>query len=163
MDLSFLSVFSWLDGHTCMLRCFSRVRLFGTLWTVAHQGSSVHGVVHPRTLEWVAIPFSRGSSHISCTAGRFFTVWANKQYQQKADLDVPGGSDGNESACNVGDPSSIPGSERFPGEGNGYPLQYSCLRNSMGRGAWQAIVHGVAKSRTRLSNSHFHFTFTWKK
>ena len=47
---------------------------------------------------------------------------------------------------------SIPGLERYPGEGNGYPLQYSCLENSMDRGAWWATVHGVAKSQTRLRN-----------
>ena len=62
-----------------------------------------------------------------------------------------------ESACNVGDQGSIPGSGRSPGEGNGTPLQYSCLEKSMGRGAWQATVHGVTKSRTQLSDSHFHF------
>ena len=49
------------------------------------------------------------------------------------------------------DPGSIPGSGRSPGEGNGNPLQYSCLENSMDRGAWQATVHGIAKSRTQLS------------
>ena len=52
---------------------------------------------------------------------------------------VPGGSDGKESACSVGDLSSIPGWGRSPGEGNGYPLQYSCLDNQRDRGAWQAI------------------------
>ena len=50
----------------------------------------------------------------------------------------PGGSDGKESACNAGDLGSISGSGRFPGEGNGYPLQYSCLENPMDRGAWWA-------------------------
>ena len=60
----------------------------------------------------------------------------------------PGGSNGKESACNVGDAGLIPGSGRFPGKGNVYPLQYSCLENSMDRGAWWATVHGVAKSRT---------------
>ena len=64
----------------------------------------------------------------------------------------PGGSEGKASACNEGDLGSIPGSRRSPGEGNGNPLQYSCLENPMGRGAWRATVHGVAKSRTRLSN-----------
>ena len=57
----------------------------------------------------------------------------------------PGGSDGKESACNVGDPSSIPGPGRSPGEGNGNPLQYSCLGNSMIRGALQATVYGGHK------------------
>jgi len=52
-----------------------------------------------------------------------------------------------ESACNAGDPGLIPGLERSLGEGNGYPLQYSCLKNSLDRGAWWAIVHGVAKSQ----------------
>ena len=55
-------------------------------------------------------------------------------------------------ACNVGDPGSIPGSGRSPGEGNGNPLQDSCLENPMDRGAWWATVHGVAKSRTQLSD-----------
>ena len=64
----------------------------------------------------------------------------------------PGGSDGKAPACSMGDPGSIPGSGRSPGEGNGNPLQYSCLENSMDGGAWWATVHGVAKSRTRLSD-----------
>ena len=68
-----------------------------------------------------------------------------------------GGSDGKESACHVGDLGSIPGLGRSTGEGNDYPLQYSCLENSMDRGAWQPTVHGVAKSQTGLSNFHFHF------
>ena len=55
---------------------------------------------------------------------------------------------------NAGDMSSIPGLGRSPGGGHGNPLQYSCLENSMDRGAWQATVHGVAKSRTLLSSKH---------
>ena len=58
----------------------------------------------------------------------------------------PSGSDGKGFACNAGDPGSMPGSGRSPGEGNGNPLQYSCLENSMDRGAWWAPAHGVAKS-----------------
>ena len=64
----------------------------------------------------------------------------------------PCGSAGKESACNVGDLGSIPGMERSPGEGKGYPLQYSGLENSMGY-----KVSGVAKSQTHLSDFHFHF------
>ena len=66
--------------------------------------------------------------------------------------EFPCGSDGKESACNVGDSGSIPGSRRSPGEENGIPLQYSCLENPMDKGAWQATVHGVEKSRTQLSD-----------
>ena len=63
----------------------------------------------------------------------------------------PGGSEGKESACNAGDLCSIPGSGRSPGERNGYPLQYSSLKNSMGSRAWFAIVLGVTNSWTQLS------------
>ena len=70
-------------------------------------------------------------------------------YTQKG---FPGGSEVKASACNAGDLGSIPGSGRSPGEGNGNPLQYSCLENPMDGGAWRATVHGVAKSRTRLSD-----------
>ena len=63
-------------------------------------------------------------------------------------LSFPGGSDGKASACNAGDLGLIPGSGRSRGGGNDNPLQYSCLENSMGRGAWQVIVHGVTKSQT---------------
>ena len=77
-----------------------------------------------------------------------------------------GGLDGKASACNVGDPGSIPGLGRFPGEGNGNPLQYSCLENLMDRGAWRAtVVHEVSKSQRPLSNFTFtclyHFFIVW--
>ena len=61
-----------------------------------------------------------------------------------------------ESPCNAGDPGSIPGFGRSPGEGNGTLLQYPCLKNPMDGGAWQATVHGVTKSRTQLSDLHTH-------
>ena len=67
-------------------------------------------------------------------------------------MDFLHGSASKESACNAGDPGSIPELGTFPGEGNGNPFQYSCLGNPMDRGAWQATVHGVAKSLTRPSN-----------
>ena len=62
----------------------------------------------------------------------------------------PGGSDGEKSSCNVGDPSLIPRSGRSPREGNGNSLQWSYLENPMDREAWWVTVHGVAKSQTRL-------------
>ena len=67
-------------------------------------------------------------------------------------VDFPGGSDSKESACSVRDPGLIPGLERSPGEGNGSPFQYSCLENSMDRGALWAIMPGVTKSQTRLGD-----------
>ena len=91
-------------------------------------GSSVHGIFQARVLEWGAI---------FLPTPVFFSS--------------PCGSSGKESACNAGDLGSIPGLGRFPGEGKGYPLQYSGLENSM-----DCIVHGVAKSWIRLSNFHFH-------
>ena len=60
--------------------------------------------------------------------------------------------DGKESARSAEDPGSITGSGRFPGEGNGNPVQHSCLENSMDRGAWWATVYGVTEGQTRLSN-----------
>ena len=71
-------------------------------------------------------------------------------------MGFPDGLEGKVSAYNGGDTGSIPESGRLPGEGNGNPLQYSCLENPMDRGAWKAAVHGVAKSQTRLRD----FTFT---
>ena len=67
-------------------------------------------------------------------------------------MGFPGGSEVKVSACNVGDLGLIPGSGRSPGEGNGNPLLYSCLENPKDKGACWATVHGVAKSRTRLSD-----------
>ena len=70
-------------------------------------------------------------------------------------LAFSGGSVSKESSCGAGDPGSIPGLGRSPRGGNGNPLQYSCLENSMDRGAWWATVHGVAKSWTQLSTHAF--------
>ena len=76
--------------------------------------------------------------------------WRRDRLPTPLFLGFPCGSAGKESACNVGDLSSIPGLRRSLGEGNSYPLQYSCLENSL-----DCIVHGVTKSRTRLSDFHF--------
>ena len=73
-------------------------------------------------------------------------------------VSFPDGSEGKASACNVGDLGSIPGLGRSPGEGNGNPLQYSCLENPTDRGAWWATVYGVTKSQTQLSDfTSLHF------
>ena len=83
-------------------------------------------------------PWGRRESHR--------TEWLN--WPEDRDKSFPG----KESACHAGNLVSIPRSGRSPGEGNGNPLQYSCLENPMDKGAWWATVHGVAKSRTRLSD-----------
>ena len=79
-------------------------------------------------------------------------IYIKKRY------DFPGGSDSKESSCNAEDLDSIPGLGRCPGEGNGNPFQYSCLENPMDGGTWWTIVHGIAKSWTRLSG----FTRSYK-
>ena len=74
--------------------------------------------------------------------------WADNLLSCQNYIKFPGGSDGKESACNAGDPGLIPGSGRASGEGNGNPLQYSCLENPMDGGAWRATVHGIVESDT---------------
>ena len=114
-----------------------------------------------------------GLGSASCTHQRFLKVTtkmshelsmgplAEPSVQQPRAITMkpsfPAGSDGKASAYNAGDPGSIPGWGRSSGEGNGNPLQYSCLENPMDRGAWWATVHGVAKSQTLLGD----FTFTF--
>ena len=83
-------------------------------------------------------------------------AWAPQLENRPHSPCFPGDLEGKASAWNAGDPGSIPESGRSPGEGNGNPLQYSCLENPMDGGAWEAAVHGVAKSQTWLSD----FTFT---
>ena len=81
-----------------------------------------------------------------------FFVYIKIHFFIQVKLGFPGGSDGKESACNAGDLGSIPGLGRSSGEGNGYPLQYSCLQNSMNGGASSATDHRVTNSWTQLSN-----------
>ena len=76
---------------------------------------------------------------------------------------LPGGSDGKESACNAGALGSVLGSGSSPAEGNGNPLQYSCMENSTDRGAWRATAHGVVKSQThRATNTFTVKVMSWK-
>ena len=102
---------------------------------------------------WSGLPFPAPTSYW-LVPYKYLKLW-KKIYQ----LGFPGGSDSKESACDAGDLGLVPGLGRSPGEGNGNPLQYSCLENAMDRGAWWAVVRGVTKSRTRLSSRHFHFQF----
>ena len=69
-------------------------------------------------------------------------------------MGFPAGSVAHNPPASAGDAGLIPGSGRSPGEGDGNPLQYSCLENPMGRGAWWATVHGVTKSQTQLNNNN---------
>ena len=78
--------------------------------------------------------------------------WRRDRLPTPVFLGFPGGSDGKESTCNVGDLGSILGLGRSPGGRHGNPLQYSCLENPMDGGEWWATVHGVTKSQRRLSN-----------
>ena len=81
------------------------------------------------------------------------SVWASSSlWSVIVTIFTTGGSDGKEFACNARDLGSIPGSGRSHGKGNGNPLQYSCLENSMDRGDWQVAVHRVAKSWTLLND-----------
>ena len=82
-----------------------------------------------------------------------YSPWGRKESDTTERLHLTsGGSDGKESACNAGDPDLIPGSGRSPGEGNGNPLQYSCLENPKDRGIWPAKGYGVTESQTRRSD-----------
>ena len=113
--------------------------------------SSIHRISQARTVEWVAICFSKGSSPTQGSnpgLPHCRQILYQLSYQGSPNLTGSGGSDGKGSACNVGDLGWIPGSGRSPGQGNGNPLHCSCLENPVDRGAWQATVHGVAKSQT---------------
>ena len=91
--------------------------------------------------------------HMQCKRPQFDSwvgkiPWRRDRLPTPVCLGFPGGSDGEESSCDAGGLGLTPGLGRSPGKGNSYPLQFSCLENSMDRGAWWAIVHGVSKSRT---------------
>ena len=112
-----------------------------------------HGEAGPRGFASVAgsPPLGRcpeHQTHLFLATPLWNTERKKKRLFARGNLGFSGGSDGKESACNVGDLSSIPWVGRFPGEGNGYPLQYSCLENSMDRGVWWDTVHGAPKSQT---------------
>ena len=125
--------------------------------TLCNPGSSVHGDSLGKNTAVGCHALLQGSSQsrdqtqVSCIAGKFFTVWATTETYIGSQILYHRGSrwfSGKESACNAGDTVSVPGSGRFPGEGNGNPFQYSYLGNFMDRGAWWATVHGVTKEST---------------
>ena len=135
-DSSWFSALDLKDAFSCILLAPESQYLFALEWESLLQA--------PQQLTWpVLLQGFRDSSHLF----RQVLAW---------DQGFPDGSDGKESACNSfslqGDLDLIPRSGRSPREGNGNPPQYSCLENSMDRGAWQATVHGIVKSWTQLSD-----------
>ena len=116
------------NGNPLQCSCLENPRDRGAWW------AAVYGIAQSRT-RLKRLSSSRGERDLAGLRVGF-----------------PGSSGGKESAHNAGEPDSIPGSGRSPGEGNGSPLQKSCLENSMDRGAWLATVQGVTKSQKRLSN-----------
>ena len=129
---------------------------FVTPCTVAHQAPL--SMEFPRQEYWSGLPLSSPRSHICLQCRRPWvsswvgkTLWRRHRLPTTVFLDFLGDSAGKESASSAGDLGLIPWLGRSPGEGNGYPLQYSSLEDSM-----DCIVYAVAKSRTQLSNFHFH-------
>ena len=121
-------------------------------------------VISPLFSSKIWTPTDLGSSFFSVTSFCLFILfmgfsrqecWSVLPFPSPVDHDLSELSSGD-SAYNAGDPGLIPGSGRSPGEGNGNPLQYSCLENSMDGGAWWATVHGVAKNQTWLSDLYTH-------
>ena len=140
------------------VKSLSHVQLFAIPWTVAYQAPPSMGFSRQECWSGVPFPCTRPlqmSVAVWClwTGSSSSQSWVkNLQSSREYWLSFPGDSDSKESACIGGDTGLISGSGCFPGEGNGNPLQDSCLENSMDRGAWQTTVHGVAKSWTQLSS-----------
>ena len=134
---NFHSHFNWSSPASTQLLSFYSIVLNWNSWCMLVSG--VHRIIwHLHTL-W-SDHHANSTNHLSPSkVGTLLTTFLMLQ-------GFPGGWDGKESACNVGDLGLIPGSERSLGEGNGNPSQYSCLENSMDRGTWRAIVHGIAES-----------------
>ena len=144
-------------------------------------GSSIHGIFQARVLEWVPLPspvfganypnYHDSPVHLSLSSSvkalfdpelSTFIFWRVSDIRKKNNsivllcpngyMGFPGDSDGKEPACNARAYGSIPGSGTSLGEGNGYPLQYSCQENSMDRRTRWATVHGITNSQTQLSD-----------
>ena len=124
--ISFSNAWKW-KGKVKLL---SRVRLFATPWTAAYQAPLSMGF--SRQESWSGVPLPSPLTMLF--------------------VGFSGGSVGKESACNAGDLGLISGSGRSPGEWNGTPLKYSCLKNPMDRGAWWATIQRVTKNQPRLRN-----------
>ena len=137
------------------VKSLSRVRLSVTPWTVAHHTPLSMGF--SRQEYWSGLPCPHPGDLPDQGIGPVSLI----SPALAGSLGFCGGSDSKESACNKRDLGLIPGLGRSPGGRHGSPFQYSCLENPKDRGAWQATVHGVAKSQTRLSD--FTHTHTQRK
>ena len=115
-----------------------RIQTLRSLGLLGHGDRTTHGIHTVLPLNFPFSPFVQASFSF------FFLILVARNIRMR----FPGGSEGKESADNAGDPDSIPGLGRSPGEGNGNPLQYSSLKNSMEREAWQAI-HFMGLQRVR--------------
>ena len=136
------------NSQTC-LSDWTELRWMPIIHTHTHTHTHIHIQVHMYFLVYTCLPvshedtcFPRDSSEVLCSS---FTIFLCINWG------FPGGSDGKDSAFNVGVLSLIPESGRSPGEENGSSLPYSCLENPMDGDAWRVTVHGVAKSQTQLS------------
>ena len=143
--------------HTLTIRVCSVTRSWPTLCDPMDcrlPGSSVHGIFQARVLEWVAIAFSE-TIMSWCQPGDTFNVLVcggrGKSHWLFFIKGIPCWLSSKNLPAKASDMGSIPGSGRSPWKGNGNPLQYSCMGNSMNR-ALQATVHGITNSQTQLSN-----------
>ena len=150
--ISFSSAWKW----KVKVKSLSRVRLPATPWTAAHQAPPSMGFSRQEYCSRVLSPSPSHPSRLwKCLfMFRYFSLSLFFFFLLScmAYAGFPGGSVVKNLPAELETEGSIPGSGRSPGGGNVNPLQYSCLGNPMDRGAWQAIVHGVAKSWTQLSN-----------
>ena len=148
MDMPTLLYLKWITNKHLLYSTGNSAQCY------AWKREWIHGCL------WLS-PFCCPPKNYHNIVNQLYSIQKKKLFKKKIKIleeisrGFPGGSEVKASACNEGDLDSIPGSGRSPGEGNGSPLQYSCLENPMDRGAGRATVHRVAKSRTRLSN----FTF----
>ena len=157
-------IHGWSSSH-CVLTWWEKGVLQGLLYKGAnpiHEGSTLMtesppqspaSTSHHRGLGFQCMNLEEGHKHlVHCSYHNFFLIYILLfSTNAETPMGFPCGSAGKESACSVGDLGLIPGLGRSPGEGKGYPLQYSGLENSM-----NCIVNGDAKSPTRLSKFHFH-------
>ena len=130
----------------------NRARLSDFTFTYHFHALEKEMATHSSVLAWRIPGTGEPGGLPSMGSHRVRHDWSDLAAGADGNLGFPGGSDSKESAWNAGDLGLIPGSRRSPGRGNGNPLQYSCLEHSMDRGAWWALLHGVAKSWTWLSN-----------